>query len=123
MSTPTFFFVETGFGIYRKTRKGDGQNGSDCPAVEIPELDAKDRKCFEVVETLIKGQLDAIPFSFFFPMEKLKVDQCKVYLRKYGLRLTGKKDTLIRRIREHLEIKDGGGERKYPISSFVVNCK
>ncbi|KAJ8492121.1 hypothetical protein OPV22_013842 [Ensete ventricosum] len=97
----------------RKTRKGDGENGSDCPAVEIPELDAKDRKCFEVVETLIKdGQ-----------MEKLKVDQCKVYLRKYGLRLTGKKDTLIRRIREHLEIKDGGGERKYPISSFVVNCK
>ncbi|RRT55954.1 hypothetical protein BHE74_00044000 [Ensete ventricosum] len=93
MSTPTFFFVETGFCIYRKTRKGDGENGSDCPAVEIPELDAKDRKCFEVVETLIKdGQ-----------MEKLKVDQCKVYLRKYGLRLTGKKDTLIRRIREHLE--------------------
>ncbi|XP_009414829.2 zinc finger CCCH domain-containing protein 62 isoform X3 [Musa acuminata AAA Group] len=97
----------------RKTRKGDGENGSDCPLVEIPELDAKDRKCFEVVEKLIKdGQ-----------MEKLKVDQCKVYLRKYGLRLTGKKDTLIGRIREHLEIKDGGGERKYPISSFVVNCK
>nr|XP_009414827.1 PREDICTED: zinc finger CCCH domain-containing protein 62-like isoform X1 [Musa acuminata subsp. malaccensis] len=97
----------------RKTRKGDGENGSDCPLVEIPELDAKDRKCFEVVEKLIKdGQ-----------MEKLKVDQCKVYLRKYGLRLTGKKDTLIGRIREHLEIKDDGGERKYPISSFVVNCK
>ncbi|URE36102.1 zinc finger CCCH domain-containing protein [Musa troglodytarum] len=97
----------------RKTRKGDGENGSDRPLVEIPELDAKDRKCFEVVEKLIKdGQ-----------MEKLKVDQCKVYLRKYGLRLTGKKDTLIGRIREHLEIRDGGGERKYPISSFVVNCK
>ena len=36
-------------------------------------------------------------------LEKLKVDQCKVYLRKHGLRLTGNKETLIQRIREHLE--------------------
>ncbi|XP_073105776.1 uncharacterized protein [Elaeis guineensis] len=81
--------------------------------VEIPELNEKDGKCFEMVEKLIKdGQL-----------EKLKVDQCKVYLRKYGLRLTGNKDVLLERIREHLEVKDGGGEKKYPISSFALNCK
>lgn len=36
-------------------------------------------------------------------VEKLKVEQCKVYLRKHGLRLTGKKDTLIQRIKEHSE--------------------
>ncbi|KAF3792286.1 hypothetical protein EJ110_NYTH00416 [Nymphaea thermarum] len=36
-------------------------------------------------------------------VEKLKVDQCKIYLRKYGLRLTGKKDVLVGRIKEHLE--------------------
>jgi len=36
-------------------------------------------------------------------LEKLKLDQCKVYLRKNGLRLTGNKDTLIQRIKEHLE--------------------
>ncbi|WVZ21889.1 hypothetical protein V8G54_000433 [Vigna mungo] len=36
-------------------------------------------------------------------LEKLKVDECKLYLRKNGLRLTGNKDTLIERIREHLE--------------------
>lgn len=64
MWTPFLFSVETGFGTYRKTRKGDGENGSDCPMVEIPELDAKDRKCFEVVEKLIKGQSDAIPHIF-----------------------------------------------------------
>lgn len=34
---------------------------------------------------------------------KLKVDQCRVYLRKHGLRLTGNKDTLIGRIKEYLE--------------------
>lgn len=36
-------------------------------------------------------------------LDKLKVDQCKLYLRKHGLRLTGKKDILIHRIKEHLE--------------------
>lgn len=35
--------------------------------------------------------------------EKLKVEQCKVYLRKNGLRLTGNKPVLIQRIKEHLE--------------------
>ncbi|KAJ4796617.1 Zinc finger CCCH domain-containing protein 62 [Rhynchospora pubera] len=68
---------------------------------------------FESVQKLIKdGNLD-----------KLKVDQCKVYLKKHGLRLTGKKDVLLSRIREHLELKDGSGERKYPISSFTLNCQ
>lgn len=36
-------------------------------------------------------------------LEGLKVEQCKVYLRKNKLRLTGKKDTLIQRIKEHQE--------------------
>lgn len=56
-------------------------------------------------------------------MEKLKVEQCKIYLRKYGLRLTGKKEVLISRIAEHREIIDGCGEKKYPPESFVLNCK
>ncbi|KAK4839564.1 hypothetical protein QYF36_022843 [Acer negundo] len=56
-------------------------------------------------------------------VEKLKVEQCKVYLRKNGLRLTGNKSTLIQRIMEHLQISNGEGEKKYPVSSFVLNCK
>ncbi|XP_061352789.1 zinc finger CCCH domain-containing protein 62-like [Gastrolobium bilobum] len=56
-------------------------------------------------------------------LEKLRVDECKLYLRKNCLRLTGNKDTLIQRIKEHLEIINGGGEKKYPPSSFVLNCK
>lgn len=80
------------------------------------------------------------------------MDQCKIYLRKHGLRLTGKKETLLQRIKEHLEyivifnysifahfvssmfinkcflllsssIINGEGEKKYPVSSFVLNCK
>ncbi|CBI35832.3 hypothetical protein VitviT2T_013111 [Vitis vinifera] len=87
----------------------------DLDDVEIvaPVLDEKDEKSFEMVQKMIEaGQL-----------EKLKVDQCKVYLRKNGLRLTGNKETLIQRIKEHLGIINGGGEKKYPVSSFVLNCK
>lgn len=81
--------------------------------VIVPELDEKDKKSYETVQKIIKaGQI-----------EKLKVEQCKVYLRKHGLRLTGTKDTLIQRIKEHTDILNGRGEEKYPPSSFVLNCK
>ncbi|XP_050230892.1 zinc finger CCCH domain-containing protein 62-like [Mercurialis annua] len=56
-------------------------------------------------------------------LEKLKVEQCKVYLRKNGLRLTGNKATLIQRLKEHQEILNGEAEKKYPVSCFVMNCK
>ncbi|KAK1309205.1 Zinc finger CCCH domain-containing protein 62 [Acorus calamus] len=92
--------------------------------LEIPELNQKEKKCFEKVEMIIRGGFGS---SFVSPLdgqlEKLKVDECKVYLRKYGLRLIGNKDVLIARIREHLEVMDGGGEKRYPISSFVFDCK
>ncbi|XP_010273889.1 PREDICTED: zinc finger CCCH domain-containing protein 62-like [Nelumbo nucifera] len=85
----------------------------DDAEIKVPELEEKDEKSFEKVQKLIQAG----------KLEKLKVEDCKVYLRKNGLRLTGKKDLLIQRIREHLEIMDGGGEKKYPLSSFVLNCK
>ncbi|KAI3894609.1 hypothetical protein MKW92_035425 [Papaver armeniacum] len=80
---------------------------------KVPELNAKDANSFETVQKIIAGG----------QFEKLKVEQCKVYLRKYGLRLMGKKDVLINRIKEHLGIINGGGEQKYPESSFVCDCK
>uniref|UniRef100_A0A7N0TYQ6 Zinc finger CCCH domain-containing protein 62 n=1 Tax=Kalanchoe fedtschenkoi TaxID=63787 RepID=A0A7N0TYQ6_KALFE len=76
-------------------------------------LEEVDRNSFEAVEGLIRGG----------KLEKLKIEQCKVYLRKYGLRLTGNKETLIKRISEHIRILNGGGEREYPAYSFVLNCK
>lgn len=83
------------------------------PDVQTSALNNKDEKTYLEVEKLIKdGKL-----------EKLKVDQCKLYLRKHGLRVTGRKSVLLERIQEHLEIKDGSGEEKYPKSSFVLNCK
>ncbi|XP_031499798.1 zinc finger CCCH domain-containing protein 62 [Nymphaea colorata] len=89
------------------------EEGPCCSEVGVPPLDVNEEKCFERVEKIINdGGVD-----------KLKVDQCKIYLRKYGLRLTGKKDVLVGRIKEHLEVKDGGGQKLYPKSSFVLNCK
>ncbi|GMH03820.1 hypothetical protein Nepgr_005659 [Nepenthes gracilis] len=82
-------------------------------AASVEVIDAKDEKSFEQVQKMIDaGQV-----------EKLKVDQCKMYLREHGLRLTGTKDILIQRIKEHLLILNGNGEHKYPPSSFVLNCK
>ncbi|XP_074268250.1 uncharacterized protein LOC141591721 isoform X2 [Silene latifolia] len=84
----------------------------DDEGTSLPKLSKEDLKNFEHVQEIIDcGQV-----------EKLKVEQCKVYLRKHGLRLTGKKDVLIQRIKEHIEILNGG-EKKYPPSSFVLNCK
>ncbi|KMZ56539.1 hypothetical protein ZOSMA_93G00030 [Zostera marina] len=81
--------------------------------IEVPTLDDDDEKYFEKVEKMIKDGQE----------KKLKVDQCKTYLRKHGLRLTGTKDVLIGRIKEYLQIIDGEGEKKYPESSFIVNCQ
>ncbi|KAI3870974.1 hypothetical protein MKX03_029380 [Papaver bracteatum] len=97
-------------------------NDEEEPEIKVPktsknkkvlEINAKDAKCFETVQKIIAGG----------QLEKLKVEQCKVYLRKYGLRLMGKKDVLINRIKEHLWIINGAGEQKYPESSFVYDCK
>ncbi|XP_058180498.1 zinc finger CCCH domain-containing protein 62-like [Rhododendron vialii] len=93
----------------KETEEGNEEN----PDVIVPELNEEDQRSFEVVRKIVEvGQV-----------EKLKVEQCKVYLRKHGLRLTGNKDTLIGRIKEHLSILNSGGERKYPISSFLWYCK
>ncbi|RZC89953.1 hypothetical protein C5167_029018 [Papaver somniferum] len=91
----------------------DEEEEPDDVEIKVPELNAKDAKSYETIEKIIAGG----------QVEKLKVEQCKVYLRKNGLRLTGKKDVLIDRIKEHLGIINGGGELKYPASSFVYNCK
>ncbi|KAI4987112.1 hypothetical protein ZWY2020_019912 [Hordeum vulgare] len=55
-------------------------------------------------------------------LEKLKVYECKAYLRIHKLRLGGKKEELLNRIRDHTEVKNSG-DVKYPVSSFVLNCK
>lgn len=86
-------------------------------------------------------------------LKALNVIECKAYLRKHGLRLSGTKAVFIERIVEHwrygvlwllplslvlwifndyfifswssliLRIKDGSGEKLYPRSSFAINCK
>ncbi|XP_077213079.1 SAP domain-containing protein isoform X2 [Tasmannia lanceolata] len=65
-------------------------------------------------------------FLYYFvggrDLDTLKLEECKAYLRKYGLRLTGTKSICIQRIQEHWRIKDGNAENLYPRSSFVINC-
>ncbi|KAJ0234362.1 SAP domain-containing protein [Hirschfeldia incana] len=53
----------------------------------------------------------------------LNAEECKTYLRKHGLRLSGTKAVFIERILQHCRIKDGSGQALYPKSSFAINCK
>ncbi|XP_039127637.1 zinc finger CCCH domain-containing protein 62 [Dioscorea cayenensis subsp. rotundata] len=55
-------------------------------------------------------------------LDVLKLDQCKAYLRKHSLRLSGTKAACIERIQEYWRMKDGNGELQYPKSSFVIDC-
>ncbi|KAJ9179436.1 hypothetical protein P3X46_011224 [Hevea brasiliensis] len=104
--------------IKKKSKFRIGKNLEMDADVEIDPEEAEmnvgeiDEKSFKQVQEIIEAG----------KLEKLKVEQCKVYLRKNGLRLTGNKDTLIQRIKEHQEILNGG-EKKYPVSSFVLDCK
>ncbi|XP_031114732.1 zinc finger CCCH domain-containing protein 62-like isoform X1 [Ipomoea triloba] len=55
-------------------------------------------------------------------LQELKLAECKAYLRKNGLRLSGTKDECIERILEHWRIIHGKGETFYPRSSFKIDC-
>ncbi|XP_031114540.1 zinc finger CCCH domain-containing protein 62-like [Ipomoea triloba] len=68
---------------------------------------------FNRVMRLLRGRGD---------LQELKLAECKAYLRKHGLRLSGTKEECIERILEHWRIKDGKGETFYPRSSFNINC-
>ncbi|KAL7604355.1 hypothetical protein Lser_V15G20216 [Lactuca serriola] len=55
-------------------------------------------------------------------IKELSLVECKAYLRKHGLRLSGSKEECRQRIKEHERLKDAGGESIYPRSSFSINC-
>lgn len=55
-------------------------------------------------------------------LQELKLVECKVYLRRHGLRLSGTKEECTERIKEQWRLKDGNGEALYPRSSFTINC-
>ncbi|XP_021825074.1 zinc finger CCCH domain-containing protein 62 [Prunus avium] len=68
--------------------------------------------CNKVIRSLNEGS----------DLDSLNLKECKAYLRRNGLRISGTKSVCIQRIEEHQRLKDGNGEALYPKSSFVVNC-
>ncbi|GKV47677.1 hypothetical protein SLEP1_g54554 [Rubroshorea leprosula] len=51
-------------------------------------------------------------------VEKLKVYECKVYLRKHRLQLSGNKDVLIQRIKEHLDVEKHQEQKEIDLSEL-----
>ncbi|KAL7141347.1 hypothetical protein ABFS83_08G047300 [Erythranthe nasuta] len=89
----------------------DDDEDEDC-ADDHVDKDDVDSMCNKVTH-LVRGGSD---------LQELKLVECKAYLRRHGLRLTGTKGECIGRIKEHWRLKDGSGEAFYPRSSFVINC-
>ncbi|XP_076945785.1 uncharacterized protein LOC143616989 [Bidens hawaiensis] len=87
--------------------------------VEINELDKEeedaciDNNCNHGSDPSNQGGSD---------LHALSHNECKMYLLKHGMRVSGTKEECIQRIKEHERLKDVGGESLYPRSSFSINC-
>ncbi|KAJ4964492.1 hypothetical protein NE237_024431 [Protea cynaroides] len=80
--------------------------------VKLTEVVDSEDSCNRVIHHLRGGS----------DLKELKLVECKAYLRKQGLRLTGNKAVCIQRIKEHWRVNEGEGEKLYPRSSFFINC-
>ncbi|XP_072994406.1 uncharacterized protein [Typha latifolia] len=82
---------------------------------EYESMDGKppdDEVCNKVIDLLRRRK----------SLDHLKLEECKAYLKKHELRLSGTKATCLERILEHWRIKHGNGEEFYPRCSFCINC-
>ncbi|KAK6923015.1 SAP domain, partial [Dillenia turbinata] len=91
------------------TDSGEDQDRTDSDEGEQDD----ESRCNKVIGLLQEGS----------ELEGLNVNECKAYLRRHGLRISGTKAVCIQRIQEHWRIKDGNGEVIHPVSSFSTNCK
>ncbi|KAI5665913.1 hypothetical protein M9H77_15766 [Catharanthus roseus] len=89
----------------------DYEYSDDCVDEENEGKD--EESLYRRVVNLLRGKSD---------LQELTLVECKAYLRKHGLRLSGTKTECILRIKEHWKLKDGTGETLYPRSSFNINC-
>ncbi|KAK1383317.1 Zinc finger CCCH domain-containing protein 62 [Heracleum sosnowskyi] len=85
---------------------------SDGEDDNVDDVDKEEAICNKVIRLLGEGS----------HLEELNLIECKNYLRKLKLRLSGTKAECINRIKEHWRLKDGNGEALYPRSSFNINC-
>nr|KYP66657.1 Zinc finger CCCH domain-containing protein 62 [Cajanus cajan] len=103
----------------------------DCEDSDFEDSDCEDSGCDEASESDDSGgDLDDSSLSDKVvallregnDIESLKLNECKAYLRKHGLRIAGSRDVCVARINEHWRLKHGRGYNLYPRSSFVINC-
>ncbi|KAI7750826.1 hypothetical protein M8C21_028088, partial [Ambrosia artemisiifolia] len=55
-------------------------------------------------------------------LHALSLPECKEYLRKHGIRVSGTKEECIQRIEEHNRPKEEKAKFLFPESSFSINC-
>ncbi|CAI9110139.1 OLC1v1010117C1 [Oldenlandia corymbosa var. corymbosa] len=78
------------------------------------EIEGDDEECLSNrVSNLLRERSD---------IGGLTLVECKAYLRRHGLRLSGTRVECLQRIKEHWRIRDGRGVILYPRSSFNIDC-
>ncbi|GER30858.1 SAP domain-containing protein [Striga asiatica] len=98
----------------------EDEKDDDEDCVHKDDLESVSNKVVQI----IRGRSD---------LQELTLVECKAYLRRHGLRLSGTKEECIERIKEHWRnirtmscrphrLKDGNGETYYPRSSFTIDC-
>ncbi|KAL2531873.1 Ubiquitinyl hydrolase 1 [Abeliophyllum distichum] len=88
---------------------------------------AKNQQWMQLKKHQFANQLGSVELGLRISQERndlqeLNLIECKAYLRRHGLRLSGTKAECIERIKEHWRIKDRDCEALYPRSSFTIDC-
>ncbi|KAJ9562263.1 hypothetical protein OSB04_007423 [Centaurea solstitialis] len=107
---------------YSSTDDGDDNDSDDQDYDYDDDEDENDAES-DVEESF--HELSDKPLSFHQgsnDSQEPSLNECKAYLRKHGLRLSGTKEECVQRMKEHGRLKEGRGESLYPRSSFSINC-
>ncbi|KAM0853153.1 hypothetical protein ACQ4PT_051287 [Festuca glaucescens] len=78
-----------------------------------PGADRSEAACTKIADLLRRGS----------NLDRIKLVECKAYLKKNGLSQVGDMTTCVERIRLHWRFKREDPEKIYPRSSFSINCK
>ncbi|KAK8941317.1 Zinc finger CCCH domain-containing protein 62 [Platanthera zijinensis] len=99
---------------YESVSDDQSNEDDDNNACDPKEAKPTDDKLSDKVTDLLRQR--------FKKLDALKLEECKAYLRKHELMISGTKAECIQRILEHWRLKDGNGDRLYPKSTFTINC-
>ncbi|TKY70549.1 Zinc finger CCCH domain-containing protein 62 [Spatholobus suberectus] len=103
-----------------ESEEEEEEDNYDCEDSDCDEASESD-DCIDLDDSSLSDKVVAL-LREGNDIESLKLNECKAYLRKHGLRIAGNREVCVARIKEHWRLKHGSGYTLYPRSSFTINC-